>query len=175
MINIQISEALAGQTLPILQDEEFFIDAAQRTLSHVGGLKSGGPGALLSEQEARLEDANDLQKQDLELTIVLTDDAEVHELNRQYREVDAPTDVLSFPVGETDLDSGNFYLGDIVLSIPRAEAQAKAEGRSLEDELRLLVVHGVLHLLGYDHADEAEQAEMWAEQAAILCQNGKSC
>lgn len=159
MINIQISDTLDNQPYPILQDEDLFIAAARLTLSHVGGLK---------DKSIELP-----QNQEMELTIVLTDDTEVHELNRQYRQVDAPTDVLSFPVGETDLDSGNFYLGDIVLSVPRAAQQAQAEGRLVEDELRLLVVHGVLHLLGYDHADDAEQAEMWAEQAAILCQNGK--
>jgi probable rRNA maturation factor len=103
-----------------------------------------------------------------ELTLVLTGDAQVHALNRQFREVDAPTDVLSFPVGDVDPETGRLYLGDVIISLPRAQAQAQAEGHSLEDELRLLVVHGVLHLLGYDHADEQEQAVMWAAQTEIL-------
>jgi probable rRNA maturation factor len=107
-------------------------------------------------------------EQPAELTLVLTGDEQVHELNRQFRQVDAPTDVLSFPAGDVDPDTGNLYLGDIVISLPRALAQSQDAGNPLEAELRLLVVHGVLHLLGYDHADEEEQAAMWAAQSEIL-------
>ena len=102
------------------------------------------------------------------LTIVLTDDAQLRELNRDYLGIDAPTDVLSFPSSETDPDSGAPYLGDIILSIPRAEAQAKAAGHPLADEAQLLVVHGVLHLLGHDHAKVRDKAKMWKAQAEIL-------
>src|SRR5215207_330484 len=103
-----------------------------------------------------------------ELSIVLTDDAHLHELNRDYLGVDAPTDVLSFPASETDPETGARYLGDILISIPRAQAQADAAGHPLEAEVQLLVVHGVLHLLGYDHADTEEKARMWKAQAEIL-------
>jgi probable rRNA maturation factor len=103
-----------------------------------------------------------------DVTVLLTDDGQVQALNRQYLEIDAPTDVLSFPAGETDPDSGNLYLGDVIISYPRALAQAETGGHSVEAELQLLVVHGVLHLLGYDHAEEAEQAAMWAVQAEIM-------
>ena len=79
-----------------------------------------------------------------------------------------PTDVLSFPASETDPDTGASYIGDILISIPRAQAQADAAGHPLEAEVQLLVVHGVLHLLGYDHADAEEKALMWKAQAEIL-------
>ena len=103
-----------------------------------------------------------------ELTIVLTDDTRLRELNRDYLGMDAPTDVLSFPASETDPETGAHYLGDILVSVARARAQAEAAGHPLESELQLLVVHGVLHLLGYDHAQAEEKARMWKTQADIL-------
>jgi len=106
------------------------------------------------------------------LSVVITDDEAVRELNLQFRDVDAPTDVLAFGSGE----EGDFvtppgesvYLGDVVISYPRAVAQAEEYGHSINRELALLAVHGVLHLLGYDHVDEAERMEMWARQNEIL-------
>ncbi|MDP2777432.1 MAG: rRNA maturation RNase YbeY, partial [Anaerolineales bacterium] len=86
-----------------------------------------------------------------DITIVLTDDAQLHELNRDYLGVDAPTDVLSFPASESDPETGSTYLGDILISIPRAAQQAQAAGHPVDAEVQLLVVHAVLHLLGYDH------------------------
>jgi probable rRNA maturation factor len=103
-----------------------------------------------------------------EATILLTGDEQLHELNLKYLDVDAPTDVLSFPAGYVDPDSNINYLGDILISYPRAQTQAATGGHTVEDELRLLVVHGMLHLLGYDHGDPAEKAQMWAIQARIL-------
>jgi len=103
-----------------------------------------------------------------DLSIVLTDDAQLQQLNHDYLGVDAPTDVLSFPASETDPESGITYLGDILVSIPRAHQQAIAAGHSLESEVQLLVVHGILHLLGHDHARQAEKSRMWAAQTAIL-------
>lgn len=120
----------------------------------------------LLEQAARA--ALDHQSADGDLTIVLTDDEQLHRLNRDFLGVDAPTDVLSFPASETDPETGARYLGDILLSIPRAGAQARAAGHPLEDEARLLVVHGVLHLLGHDHAEADEKAKMWKAQAEIM-------
>lgn len=76
------------------------------------------------------------------------DDDEMRRLNREFRGIDAPTDVLSFPGDETP--EGR-YLGDVAISVPRAEQQAADRGHSLEKEVRLLVLHGVLHCLGYDH------------------------
>jgi probable rRNA maturation factor len=104
----------------------------------------------------------------VDITIVLADDPQLQALNRDYLGMDAPTDVLSFPADETDPETGNRYLGDILLSVPRAEQQAKAGGHSLEAEAQLLVVHGVLHLLGHDHADVKEKARMWQAQGEIL-------
>ncbi len=108
-----------------------------------------------------------------EVTLVLTDDEGIRALNRDFLGLDAPTDVLSFGAQE---DSGPFvaapemggYLGDVIVSYPRAVAQAEEHGHPVQQELNLLVVHGVLHLLGYDHADEEEKAVMWARQEAIL-------
>ena len=108
------------------------------------------------------------QSTDGDLTIVLTDDAQLHQLNRDYLGVDAPTDVLSFPASETDPETGVSYLGDVIVSIPRAEAQSQSAGHPLEAELQLLVVHGVLHLLGHDHAEPEDKARMWSAQAQVL-------
>ncbi len=108
-----------------------------------------------------------------EATLVLTDDEAIQALNRDFRDVDAPTDVLAFGARE---DAGAFvaapeagaYLGDVIVSYPRAVAQAAEQGHPVEQELNLLVVHGLLHLLGYDHAEEEEKAAMWARQEEIL-------
>ena len=104
----------------------------------------------------------------IDLTILQTDDEHVRTLNREYLEHDSPTDVLSFPAMENDPETGALYLGDIVISIPRAAEQAREAGHSLEDEAQLLVVHGVLHLLGHDHAGAEDKALMWAAQATAL-------
>ena len=107
-----------------------------------------------------------------DLTIVITDDEQLRELNRQYRHIDAPTDVLSFPADFIDPDNELPYLGDILISYERAKTQASAAGHSAEAELQLLVVHGVLHLLWHDHADPEEKAQMWSDQSEILRQLG---
>lgn len=109
-----------------------------------------------------------------DMTIVLTDDAQLHELNREYLGVDAPTDVLSFPASESDPETGTPYLGDILISIPRAKKQAEAAGHSVEDEVQLLVVHGTLHLLGHDHAGAEEKARMWKAQSEVMSGLGLS-
>lgn len=103
-----------------------------------------------------------------DLSIVLTDDTHIQELNRDYLGIDAPTDVLSFPASEIDPQSHRRYLGDILISVPRAARQARAGGHPVEAEVQLLVIHGVLHLLGLDHAEPADKSRMWAAQAAIL-------
>ena len=107
-----------------------------------------------------------------DLTIVLSGDQQLHELNRQWMDVDAPTDVLSFPSDEIDPETGNRYLGDIVLSVERAAEQAGAAGHSVEAEIQLLIVHGVLHLLGHDHAEAEDKTRMWNAQGEILAQLG---
>jgi probable rRNA maturation factor len=102
------------------------------------------------------------------LTVVISDDEQLERLNQQYLGIEAPTDVLSFPDGSLDPDAGEVYLGDVIISYPRACAQASAGGHPVEHELELLVTHGVLHLLGYDHGEPEEKEAMWAIQAKIL-------
>jgi probable rRNA maturation factor len=111
---------------------------------------------------------------DADLTIVLTDDEQLQDLNQEYRDIDAPTDVLSFPASEADPETGRLYLGDILISVQRAEEQAAEAGHPLEAEIQLLVVHGVLHLLGHDHAEDKEKLRMWTAQAEILARLGLS-
>jgi probable rRNA maturation factor len=111
---------------------------------------------------------------DADMTIVLTDDAQLHELNREFLGVDAPTDVLSFPASESDPETGSPYLGDILISIPRATEQAQAAGHPVEAEVQLLVVHGTLHLMGHDHAETEEKERMWKAQAEVLVRLGLS-
>lgn len=108
-----------------------------------------------------------------EVTLLVTDDEAVAAYNQQYRGVEGPTDVLSFAAQEPTpgfitAPEMAAYLGDIVIALPFTRRQAAALNRTLIAELRLLAVHGVLHLLGYDHAEPEEEAIMWAKQDAIL-------
>ncbi|HIP42449.1 MAG TPA: rRNA maturation RNase YbeY [Aquifex aeolicus] len=91
----------------------------------------------------------------VELSIYITDDSEIQELNKVYRGKDSPTDVLSFPINE--IFNGYKILGDIVISQDTAERQAKEFGHTLEEEVRRLLVHGIIHLLGYDHEKGGEE------------------
>lgn len=104
------------------------------------------------------------------LSVVLTTDENIHEYNREYRSVDRPTDVLSFPADEGDdlLAPPDGFLGDIMISIPRAREQAKALGHSTEREILFLTVHGVLHLLGYDHMRPEDEQIMLPVQRSIV-------
>ena len=106
--------------------------------------------------------------QNAEMSLIVTDDEEVRALNARYRGVDAPTDVLSFADGAVIPETRATYLGDVVISYPRAKAQAENGGHPVEWELCLLTVHGVLHLLGHDHAEASEKALMWSAQSEIL-------
>jgi probable rRNA maturation factor len=97
----------------------------------------------------------------------------LEDLNRRFRGVPHPTDVLAFADDTRGPFSGGAvgfprHLGDIVISLDRVRVQAEAVGATLDEELQLLVVHGVLHLLGYDHADESAKEQMWAIQSEIL-------
>jgi len=104
------------------------------------------------------------------LSIVLADDSSIQELNRNYRGVDSATDVLSFPAGEPmpGMEELPLYLGDIMISVPYAQRQAAQQGHTLSEEVQLLAVHGVLHLLGHDHLLPDEQEAMWQSQREIL-------
>ncbi|PQZ78443.1 MULTISPECIES: rRNA maturation RNase YbeY [unclassified Brevundimonas] len=103
-----------------------------------------------------------------DLVVLLTDDAEVQDLNKRFRDKDRPTNVLSFPAAESAFP----HLGDVVLGYAYCAAEAEAQGKTLSDHLSHLVVHGVLHLLGRDHEDEAEAEEMEAEEREILAALG---
>jgi probable rRNA maturation factor len=103
-----------------------------------------------------------------ELSLLLTDDDALQALNRQFLGHDHPTDVLSFPSSEIDPATNRRYIGDIAISYPTARRQAQQAAHPTRAELQLLVVHGVLHLLGHDHARAAEKKKMWAAQAEIL-------
>jgi len=106
-----------------------------------------------------------------EISLSFTTPREIQELNRIYREVDEVTDVLSFPSdGEIDPETGNEYLGDILICVSRAFEQASASNHPLQNEIELLFIHGLLHLLGYDHSDETQKEEMWALQNEYLNQ-----
>ena len=107
-----------------------------------------------------------------DISLVLGDDALLKRLNLKYRTIDAPTDVLSFQTGELDPDSQAMYIGDIIVSLPRAQEQASTGGHSLADELQLLVVHGTLHLLGYNHLNHDDKKKMQVAQDEILRQLG---
>jgi probable rRNA maturation factor len=111
-----------------------------------------------------------------EVSVILTGQETVHQMNRQYRNVDAPTDVIAFYTEEHGTDAGQFVLpgdgirrlGDIVISFPQAVEQAHDEGHSVEKELSLLVIHGLLHLLGYDHETPEDAPCMRRREAALL-------
>lgn len=154
-------EADAEERISIQVDEPFAAEVDAADLAHVIA------AALAAEGRA-----------DVELTLVITDDEAVAALNQQYRGVAGPTDVLSFPAQEptpgfVSAPEADAYLGDILIALPFTRRQAAELNRPLAAELRLLTVHGVLHLLGYDHAEEAEEAAMWAKQDAILGQIGQ--
>lgn len=111
-----------------------------------------------------------------EVSVTFTDNEKIHVLNREYRNVDRPTDVLSFPLSDGedyDTDGDAVLLGDIVISLERAQTQAEEYGHSFEREVAFLTVHSMLHLLGYDHETSPEdERDMFARQDEILISAG---
>lgn len=113
-----------------------------------------------------------------EISVTFVDDDEIHRLNKEFRNIDRSTDVLSFPLGEngvydTNIDTGAKLLGDIVISIPHALDQADRYGHSLQREIGFLTVHSMLHLLGYDHVNGGiESVRMREKEEAVLTQMG---
>ena len=114
----------------------------------------------------------ELQKvpDEAEISVLICDGPVIHELNREYRDVDAPTDVLSFALneGDDDVPEEEMELGDIVINLDRAIEQAEEFGHSKERETAYLAVHGFLHILGYDHYEPEEKKAMRAAEEAIL-------
>lgn len=104
----------------------------------------------------------------INVSVLICDDIEIHRLNKEFRDMDKPTDVLSFPMYD---DEGNLdpdELGDIVISLERAKLQAEEYGHSLIREVAFLTAHSMLHLFGYDHIDDNEREEMFEKQEEIL-------
>ena len=139
MIYIEIAEAYADEVEPAVLSR-----AAQVTLDNQASLP------------------------EVDLSVIITHDEQLRQLNLQFLDIDSPTDVLSFPAGYMDPDTNRLYLGDILISLPTALAQSITAAHPLETELQLLVVHGTLHLLGHDHLDPAEKSRMWSIQNEIL-------
>ncbi|MDO9333596.1 MAG: rRNA maturation RNase YbeY [Dehalococcoidales bacterium] len=112
----------------------------------------------------------------VEIGLVVTGQDKIQELNRLYLEEDTPTDVLSFPMTESDVDGNSFitppdnalHLGEVVISYPQAKKQAKEHGHTVKKEVAVLIIHGVLHLLGYDHDTPGHRRVMRKREAAIM-------
>jgi rRNA maturation RNase YbeY len=103
-----------------------------------------------------------------DLSIVCEGDEKIQELNRQYRGLNQPTDVLSFPSGDINPENGRAYLGDVVISLPAIRRQAAEIGHDFLTELAVVVIHGILHLIGYDHAEPNEHEAMYGLQDRVL-------
>jgi len=140
--------------------------------------------ALLNEVESFHEDYQEIYmkiieetclqlnlKEDIELSCIFVDDKKIHEINKEYRQVDRPTDVISFALEDNEvllLEGMPRNLGDIFISIDRAKVQAEQYGHSIKREMCFLFTHGLLHLLGFDHMDKQEEKEMFEMQDTIL-------
>ena len=145
---------------------KIYITRQKRSLGHpetAGLVKKAAAAALKAENVER----------SCEISVTLTDNEGIHVINRENRGVDRPTDVLSFPIGEEDFDTGCLFLGDMVLSLEKAEAQGEEYGGGYAHEVQYLTVHSVLHLLGYDHLDEGEEkARMRGREKVIMKELG---
>ena len=133
--------------------------------------------SMLADIQRALELAGEIYGvENSEVSVTLTNDQKIHELNLQYRGIDRPTDVLSFAFRDSDepeifsdADSDQpEILGDIIISIDRAKSQAEEFGHSIRREIVFLTVHGILHLLGYDHMEEKDRLEMESEQKFMM-------
>jgi probable rRNA maturation factor len=124
----------------------------------------------VAKRTLKLEEVN----KPVEISIALVDNGAIHQLNRDYRQVDSPTDVLSFPFvddwksWEPEPYEDIMMLGDVIISLEKAEEQAKEYEHSLERETAFLTVHGVLHLLGYDHESDEERQLMREKEEQVL-------
>lgn len=124
--------------------------------------------AALIKKAAQLALAAE-KKDNCIVSVMLTDDDGIRELNREFRDVDAATDVLSFPMGDMEPETGKTLLGDMMINIKRCEQQGEEFGHGFEREIMYLTVHSILHLLGYDHMDEGpEKALMRKREKEIM-------
>lgn len=129
--------------------------------------------SLLEKVAAKCFEIEKLLDKNLYLSVILTNPEIIHKTNLEYRNVDKPTDVLSFPMferNEIPLIKGEYpeALGDVMISIPKVEEQAKEYGHSFERELAYMLVHGFYHLMGYDHMTEDEKKEMREKEENVL-------
>lgn len=111
-----------------------------------------------------------LEDTELEFSVIIVDNKKIHEINKQYRGIDRPTDVISFALEDNEEITFDHYrpLGDIYISIDKVKEQAKTYGHSEKRELAFLTIHGFLHLLGYDHMNKEDEKIMFAKQEEIL-------
>jgi probable rRNA maturation factor len=108
------------------------------------------------------------QKDIYDLSVIYTDNEEIQAINKKYRKIDKPTDVLSFPLGAVDPESGRKNLGDVFISVPKAKIQAQELNHPVKAELAILLIHGYLHLNGFDHDTEPKKKKMWSIQDQIF-------
>jgi probable rRNA maturation factor len=129
------------------------------------------PGVSRAEILRRIRSMiRELQLKNIEVSFVLTNDRRVHQLNKVYRGIDRTTDVLAFAMQEGEfVELAGTVLGDVIVSVPTAKKQAEARGAPVLDEVTMLLAHGLLHLLGWDHATPADDRRMRAETSR-LCQ-----
>ena len=129
--------------------------------------------ALIEKVAKKCFEIEELEKKNLYLNVILTTPEKIKNINKEYRNIDKETDVLSFPMfekGEIDEITGEFpdTLGDIVISIERVQEQAKEYGHSFERELSYMVVHGFYHLMGYDHMEDEDKKQMRQKEENVL-------
>ncbi|HHO51207.1 MAG TPA: rRNA maturation RNase YbeY [Deltaproteobacteria bacterium] len=129
-----------------------------------GAIEPGGLAWICDDARALLAV---LERADRELSLVLCDDPFIQDLNRRWRGLDQPTDVLSFPQGD-DFGGRSPLLGDVIISLDRAALQADERGHGLHTELKVLLIHGLLHLLGHEHHGPEGCARMAAEEVRLL-------
>jgi len=108
------------------------------------------------------------QKDIYDLSVIYTNNVKIQAINKTYRKIDKPTDVLSFPMGAVDPESGRKNLGDIFISVPKAKSQARELNHPVKAELAILLIHGYLHLNGFDHDTELKKKKLWSIQDQIF-------
>lgn len=154
-------------------EHEIYVSREKRNLGH------NNAAALIRKAAKMALEAEEIRTPCL-ISVMLTDDEGIHQVNREFRGVDRATDVLSFPLNELtpgdfdpescdrDRETGSVMLGDMMISLPRCEAQGEEYGHGFEREIQYLTVHSVLHLLGYDHVDEGPMKEQMRAREKII-------
>lgn len=145
------------------------------TITYMEGLETSAENEKIIQQVCdEIAEVYGLSDDD-EFSVLLCDNQRIHELNKKYRHIDRPTDVLSFALNEGDEEVGEearHLLGDIVISLEKVAEQAEEYGHSFQRELAYLTVHSCLHILGYDHMTEEDKKEMRVEEEFVLSRLG---